>query len=235
MHTIFRGGVLLAGALTMGMAAGAQQHPSTNKLSIDSVDVAATFNLEHAQVAATGTPGFWLKGGSGDAAVTLFRGLGLAVNVTGEHAANIGNNVGLSQIAVMGGPRYTRSLPMLHRTQLFAEGLFGGVHAFDSVFPGSTGTKPAAPEGFRCSWAAASMSGWRTAYPSVPSRSITSTRTCPTTTPIPRMTFVSPSASATASADADSGAGPDLETQFRVLTIEFLKGPRHCLLSAATK
>ena len=92
----------------------------------------------------TGTATFSLKGGSGDAAVTLFRGLGLAVNVTGEHAANIGNNVGLSQIAVMGGPRYTRSLPMLHRTQLFAEGLFGGIHAFDSVFPGSTETTSSA-------------------------------------------------------------------------------------------
>ncbi len=144
MHTIFRGGVLLAGALTMGMAAGAQQQPSTNKLHIDSVDVAATFSLEHAQVASTGTPGFWLRGGSADAAVTLYRGLGLAVNVTGENAANIGNNVGLSQIAVMAGPRYTRSLPGLHRTQLFAEGLFGGIHAFDSVFPGSTETTSSA-------------------------------------------------------------------------------------------
>ena len=144
MHTIFRGGVLLAGALTMGMAAGAQQQPSTNKLHIDSVDVAATFSLEHAQVASTGTPGFWLRGGSADAAVTLYRGLGLAVNVTGENAANIGNNVGLSQIAVMAGPRYTRSLPGLHRTQLFAEGLFGGIHAFDSVFPVSTETTSSA-------------------------------------------------------------------------------------------
>ncbi len=144
MHTIFRGGVLLAGALTMVLAASAQQQPSTNKLHIDSVDVAATFSLEHAQVAADGTPGFWLKGGSGDAAVTLYRGLGLAVNVTGDHTANIGNNVGLSQIAVMAGPRYTRSLPVLHRTQLFAEGLFGGVHAFDSLFPGSTGTTSSA-------------------------------------------------------------------------------------------
>lgn len=44
----------------------------------------------------------------------------------------------------MAGPRYTRSLPTLHRTQLFAEGLFGGVHAFDSVFPGSTGVTSSA-------------------------------------------------------------------------------------------
>jgi hypothetical protein len=52
--------------------------------------------------------------------------------------------VALSQVAVMAGPRYTRSLPVLHRTQLFAEGLFGGLHAFDSLFPGSTGTTSSA-------------------------------------------------------------------------------------------
>jgi hypothetical protein len=140
MHTIFRRGVLLAGALMMTtLAAAAQQQSAENKLHVDSVDVAATFSLEHAQVAAAGTPDFWLKGGSADAAVTLYRGLGLAVNVTGAQAANIDKNVTLSEVAVMAGPRYMHSLPTPHRTQLFAEGLFGGLHAFDSVFPGSTG------------------------------------------------------------------------------------------------
>jgi hypothetical protein len=148
MHLKIRKGVLLAGALIMTtLAATAQQQPAGNKLHVDSVDVAATFSLEHAQVAAPGTPDFWLKSGSTDAAINFYRGLGLAVNVTGEHAANIDNNVDLSKIAVMAGPRYTRSLPALHRTQLFSEGLFGSVHAFDSVFPGSTGTTSSA-DGF---------------------------------------------------------------------------------------
>jgi Outer membrane protein beta-barrel domain len=147
MHGIVRTGVLLAGALTiaMTMAAWAQQPSSENGFHVSSVDAAVTFSLEHAQVATAGSPDFWLKGGSADAAVNVYHEVGLAVNVTGEHASNIdSNNANLSKIAIMAGPRYTCSLRALHRTRLFVEGLFGGVHAFDSVFPASMGTTSSA-------------------------------------------------------------------------------------------
>jgi hypothetical protein len=145
MQRIVRTAVLLAGALTMTMASAAQQPSSENSLHVSSLDVAVTFSVEHAQVAAAGSPDFWLRGGSADAAVPFYGGLGLAVNVTGEHASNIdNNNVDLSKIAVMAGPRYSRSFRTLHRTQFFAEGLFGAVHAFDSAFPARTGTTSSA-------------------------------------------------------------------------------------------
>jgi hypothetical protein len=146
MHRTISKGVLLAGALMTTMVAAAQQQqPSQKKLHVTSVDVAATFSIEHAQVAQEGGNTFWLKGGSAYGAVTFYRGFGLAANLTGEHSSNIQNNVGLSKIAIMAGPRYTSSgIAKLHQTQLFGEALFGGVHAFDSIFPLSTGTTDSA-------------------------------------------------------------------------------------------
>lgn len=140
MQSIFRGGVLLAGALMMTLAAAGQQQPTSGKSYNSSFDLGVTFNLEHAQVAEAGRPDFWLKGGSVDAAATVWRGIGMAVNASGEHASNIQNGISLSKLSLMAGPRYTHDLPILHRTQLFTEGLFGAVNAFDSVFLRSTGT-----------------------------------------------------------------------------------------------
>jgi hypothetical protein len=131
---------LAAAALAMTLTAGAQQR------RVATADVAATFSFEHAQVAQTNGNRFWLKGGSFDAAVTFSHGFGLAANLTGEHTTNIQNGVGLGKIAFMAGPRYSfdamRGKP--HHPQLFAEWLFGGVHAFDSAFPGTSATSATA-------------------------------------------------------------------------------------------
>jgi len=132
---------LLAGALALTMHAAAQQKP-WQRVHVESTDVAATFSLEHAQVALPGGNSFWLKGGSADGSATLWKGLGVAANFTGETASNIQNGVGLSKIAYMFGPRYifntshyTDRYTKQHGTQVFGEALFGGVHAFNSIFP----------------------------------------------------------------------------------------------------
>ena len=148
MQKILRTGVLLAGALASTLPLAAQQPPaqqSPKKPHVRSSDVAVLFNFERSQVAQTGPPGFWLKGGSLDGSLTLFRGLGVAADLTGEHASNIQNNVSLGKFAYMFGPRYTFNasrytdrLTKKHNTQVFGEALFGGVHAFDSTFPGPT-------------------------------------------------------------------------------------------------
>lgn len=138
MQTTYFKGMLLTGALMLTTLAAAAQQPV--------VDFATTFTLERAQIAETGTPGFWLRGGSADAAITFQRDFGLAVNLTGEHASNINNNdEDLNKISLMAGPRFTHCAA--RETCLFIEGLFGGVHATDSLFPSNGGVSTAS-EGF---------------------------------------------------------------------------------------
>ena len=91
---------------------------------------------------------FWLNGGSGNFAITLFHGLGVAANLTGEHASNIGTGIDLDKVMFAFGPRYTYSLkrPAGKRPGIavYGAGLFGGIHGFNTTFPSSTATIGAA-------------------------------------------------------------------------------------------
>lgn len=134
---------LLAGVLSTSLSLTAQhtEGAAGNRLHMTSYEVAVMFNLEHEQVAQVNGNRFWMKGGSLEGAATFWKGIGIAANLTGEHASNIQNNVGLSKIAFMAGPHVTVNTSRLtknHPTYLFGEWLFGGVHAFDSTFPGTS-------------------------------------------------------------------------------------------------
>jgi hypothetical protein len=104
-----------------------------------------TFAAERAEQ-APGQCCFWLKGGGVDAALTSPKGFGIAASVTGDYASVIAPGVNLSKIAFLAGPRYTfragtgRAGAADRRLQVFGQGLFGGVYAFDGVFPSSSGT-----------------------------------------------------------------------------------------------
>jgi outer membrane immunogenic protein len=136
--------------MALAPEAGAQQSGEGQR--IPPIDIAATFTAEHAKISPSDCGCFWLQGGSGEANVYLFRGMSAAVEITGSHVGNITPGVDVSQIAVMGGPRYTfgtsrwtdRIFGTRHRTSFFGEALFGGVHAFDGVYPSSTGLKTTA-------------------------------------------------------------------------------------------
>jgi hypothetical protein len=147
MSVIIRNGVLLLGAvLLMDLVVQAQQKPASTYTT--DVDIAITYVAEQARVASVDCGCFWLNGGSGNFAVTFFHGLGVAANLTGEHASNIGTGIDLDKVMFAMGPRYTYS-PKLHigkknRMAVFGEGLFGGVHGFNTTFPSSTGTIGAA-------------------------------------------------------------------------------------------
>ncbi len=159
-HRMLLGSVLLAGVLIIGatgVVVAQQSQPTqktlpTPKLRLTSADFAVTYTAERAKVAATNCGCFWLNGASGDAAATFYKGLGLAANLTLNHASNITPGVNLSQITIVAGPRYTfdtsrlttRHLSGKHPTYLVAESLFGGVHAFSSVFPSTGGTASSA-------------------------------------------------------------------------------------------
>jgi hypothetical protein len=147
MSEIVRRGMLLLGvALLPGLVAQAQQK-SASTYTTD-VDVAITYVAERAKVASVDCGCFWLNGGSGNVAITLFHGLGVAANLTGEHASNIGTGIDLDKVMFAFGPRYTYSLKLPAGKRpgiaVYGEGLFGGVHGFNTTFPSSAGTVGAA-------------------------------------------------------------------------------------------
>src|ERR1700679_1760651 len=107
MLGMIRKGVLLLGlALSTGLFAQAQQQPVARTVD---VDVAVTYVAERAKVASVDSGCFWLNGGSGDFAMTFFNGLGLAANLTGVNASNIGTGIDLDKVMFAMGPRYTYS------------------------------------------------------------------------------------------------------------------------------
>jgi hypothetical protein len=150
MRKYLNKGMLLLGALTIAASAAAQSAPSQSAHAA-TIDIGATLVFEHAQVAQLNGNRFWPKGGAVNASFTVWNGLGLAVDVAGEHASNIQNGVGLSKISFMAGPRYTFNVARLgessnndRRMRAFVQCLYGPTHAFDSVFPGPTGVSSSA-------------------------------------------------------------------------------------------
>jgi hypothetical protein len=152
---LWRSAFLMAAPVALALAslaiapqADAQQTGGESG-GVPPIDITATYTAEHAKISPSDCGCFWLQGGSGEANVYLFRGLSATAELTGSHVGNIAPGVDVSQIAVMGGPRYTfgtsrwtdRIFGSQHRTSFFGEALFGGVHAFDGVYPSSTGLK----------------------------------------------------------------------------------------------
>jgi hypothetical protein len=131
--------------------AWAQQQPSAQKQSAASADFALTYTTERGQLTSPNGGSFWIQGGGADAAVTLWKGLGIAGSVVGGHASNIAPGVDLNKIEFTAGPRYTYTLRTGHpgaadqrRLQLFGQGLIGGVRAFDGVFPAGSAASTSA-------------------------------------------------------------------------------------------
>jgi hypothetical protein len=121
-----------------GAPLGLAPHPASAAL-----DLAVTYTPERAKIASTSCDCFWLQGGGTDAAVTLYRGLGLAASFTGQRASGLTGGANLSKLDYLFGPRFTihttgKSDAARYSTRLFAEALFGGVHAFDGTFPAAS-------------------------------------------------------------------------------------------------
>jgi hypothetical protein len=134
------------------LAAGAQHNNTLAKLTPVSADVAITYDAERAKVAPGSCGCFWYEGGGADVAINFAKGIGIAAALTGDHASNYAPGLDISKIAFMAGPRYTYTFLKHHadgavprpRLQLFGEALFGGVHAFNSTFPSSSGVTASA-------------------------------------------------------------------------------------------
>ncbi len=147
MRTSIPGSALLVSACMLAAAAGwAQQSPKPEPSSTVSTDLGITFATERSQL-VPGNCCFWFKGGGADVAFNFFKGWGIAASLTGDHAGNVAPDVDVNKISYMAGPRYTWTAwsgANQHRLQMYAQGLFGGAHGFDGVYPTSTGTTSSA-------------------------------------------------------------------------------------------
>jgi hypothetical protein len=137
--------VLLCGFLILSGTGTA--FAQTLPLQVGSVDFSIMWSSEHAKIANASCQCFWLQGGSGEGAVTLFHGLGIAAEVNGGTASNIAPGVGLSKTTFAAGPRYTWDMAKIARRfplQIFGQSLFGDAYAFNGVFPVASGTETSA-------------------------------------------------------------------------------------------
>lgn len=101
------------------------------------VDLAPTFNEERSLKAGT-EQSFWLTGGALEIGANLYKGLGVALNVTGSTATSIGSSgVPVSLVTVAAGPRYRWHAD--RRISVYGEGLAGEASGFRSFFPTSAG------------------------------------------------------------------------------------------------
>lgn len=145
------GRVLLASVLAAASTGVWSQDSSAPRRMPPSIDLAVTYAPERTQLAPGNCGCFWLQGGGADAGLMLWRGFGIAASLTGDHISNYAPGFDLNKVAYMGGPRctytgWTRehgSVKRLH-VQIFGQGLFGDVHAFDGAFPSSTGLRATA-------------------------------------------------------------------------------------------
>ena len=126
---------LFLSVLFVSASVATAQRPS------NTIDVSATFSELHANAPVGGCGCFWMAGGTGELAIPVWRNFSAVMEAGGHTTDHIpGFNTGLSLFYGMGGLRMR--LPNLTKFQPFGQGLFGGVHGFDSYFPDRVGKLP---------------------------------------------------------------------------------------------
>jgi outer membrane protein OmpA-like peptidoglycan-associated protein len=90
---------------------------------------------------------FWLKGVGVDASFNFWKGLGVAGALNNGTSSNVQPGVDVNTFSYMAGPRYTytawRGKTKANddrRLQVFAQGLFGGVHGYSGLYPSVSGS-----------------------------------------------------------------------------------------------
>ena len=103
------------------------------------LDLAATYTAERSLKANT-SQNFWLQGGSIQLGADVYRGWGIAADVTGTHAGSIGaSGIPLSLVTETFGPRYRWHAD--RKWSAYGEGLIGDANAFHTVIPSSSGAQ----------------------------------------------------------------------------------------------
>lgn len=101
----------------------------------------AVFSEMHANAPVGGCGCFWMAGAHGGLSLPVWRNFSAVVESGGHNTGQVPNfNVGLSLFYGMGGLRLR--VANHSRFQPFGQGLFGGVHGFNSYFPAPAGKLP---------------------------------------------------------------------------------------------
>jgi outer membrane protein OmpA-like peptidoglycan-associated protein len=140
MRTSIPGRAFFLSALILAGAAGwAQQKPETV-----STDLGVTYAAERSKLVSE-NDSFWFKGGGADVSFNFWKGWGIAVTLTGDHAADVPAGVqglDVNKISFLAGPRYTWTSTAganQHRWQVYGQGLLGVSHGFDGLYPSGNG------------------------------------------------------------------------------------------------
>jgi hypothetical protein len=144
MHFQFRYFLPLVAPLLAVAGLHAQAVPAASTSDNHEVDVAVTYTEQYSNLVAT--PTFWQPGGSVELSAQVYRGLGLAANITGNTVPNAANSgIGLSIVSADFGPRYTyyRPIGAEHKRTIavFGQGLIGQAWGFNSYFPMASGAR----------------------------------------------------------------------------------------------
>jgi hypothetical protein len=132
--------VLIAALLSCGLSSVAQTAAPQKTAPVPTYDrfqLALSYNATYADQASSSNT-FWLTGGSAEVAANVYKALSLAVNVSGLTSYTLPPNTpGLSLITYTAGPRlsWVPQSASKHKVTIFAEGLVGQAHGFNSVFP----------------------------------------------------------------------------------------------------
>ncbi len=125
--------LLLAGIVMTTLSLSGQNVRSNSH----EVDVALTYNGLYSNLVSGGN--FWQQGGGIELSAEAYRGLGVAMSISGARVSNIqGRGVNLTTITDLFGPRYTWTTRS-RKIALFGQGLIGEAHGSDSVFPSPQG------------------------------------------------------------------------------------------------
>ena len=104
------------------------------------LDLSVTYIGERSLKAST-SQNFWMQGGSIELGANVWRGWGIAANVTGTHTGSIGTSgLPLSLVTTTFGPRYRWHAD--RRVSLYGQALIGEANGFRSIFPAAAGSQP---------------------------------------------------------------------------------------------
>jgi peptidoglycan-associated lipoprotein len=106
------------------------------------VDVGVTYVAQRSLQVNT-NQNFWMHGGSIELGAEVWKGLGIAADITGAHTNSINNQgVPLSLVTTTFGPRYRWHSGK--KLSVYSQALIGIANGFDSVFPTPTGAQNSA-------------------------------------------------------------------------------------------
>jgi opacity protein-like surface antigen len=104
------------------------------------IDLSIAYIAERS-LKANASENFWLQGGSIELGANIWRGWGIAADVTGTHTGSIGSSgLPLSLVTATFGPRYRWHAD--RRISLYSQGLIGEANGLRSIFPGTAGSQP---------------------------------------------------------------------------------------------